>query len=84
MQKSYHDFSFKVFCVTVPKTFAGERFGVSEFFGYQKVLCIREGGITFLRRKLCVTVPKNSVEEHFDLSEKFVCRKILCIRREYH
>ena len=56
MQKSflcYHDFSFNFFCLTVPKNFVGEHFGVSENFGYRKNLCIREGvGITFLRRKL--------------------------------
>ena len=45
MQKSgYHDFSFKIFCLTVPKNFVGEHFGVSENFGYQKILCIRERG----------------------------------------
>ena len=53
MQKrGYHDFSFKIFCLTVPKNFVGEHFGVSKNFGYRKILCIREGGITFLRRKL--------------------------------
>ena len=36
------------------KNFAGEHFGVSENFGYRKMLCITEGGITFLR-KLFVT-----------------------------
>ena len=51
MQKrGYHDFSFKIFCLTVPKNFVGEHFGVSENFGYRKILCIREGGIRFLRR----------------------------------
>ena len=28
---------------------------MSENFGYRKILCIREGGITYLRRKLFVT-----------------------------
>ena len=42
----YHDFSFKIFCLTVPKNFVGEHFGVSENFGYRKILCIREGGVS--------------------------------------
>ena len=41
------------------ENFIGEHFGVSENFGYRKILCIREGrgggSITFLRRKLFVT-----------------------------
>ena len=53
MQKrGYHDFSFNIFCLTVAKNFVREHFGVSENFGYRKILYIREGGITFLRRKL--------------------------------
>ena len=39
-----HDFSFKIFCLTVPKNFVGEHFGVSENIGLPKILCIREGG----------------------------------------
>ena len=31
----YHDFSLKIFCLTVPKNFVGEPFGVSESFGYR-------------------------------------------------
>ena len=43
MQKrGYHDFSIKIFCLTVLKTFVGEPFVVSENFGYRKILCIRE------------------------------------------
>ena len=30
---SMHDFSFKFFCLTVPKNFVGEQLGVSENFG---------------------------------------------------
>ena len=30
---SMHDFSFKIFCLTVPKNFVGEHFGVSENVG---------------------------------------------------
>ena len=42
----YHDFSFKIFCLTVPKNFVGVHFGVSENFGYRKFLCIRERGVS--------------------------------------
>ena len=44
----YHVSPSKTFYLTVPKNFVGEHFGVSENFGYRKILCIREGGgITF-------------------------------------
>ena len=43
-KKGYHDFSFKIFGLTVPKIFVGEHLDVSEIFGYRKILCIREGG----------------------------------------
>ena len=33
----------KTFCHTVPKSFVGEHFGVSENFVYRKILCIRSG-----------------------------------------
>ena len=42
----YHVSSSKNFCLTVPKNFVGEHFGVSEKFGYRKILCIREGGVS--------------------------------------
>ena len=41
--REYHDFLSKIFCLTVPKKFVGEHFGVSEKFGKRKILCIREG-----------------------------------------
>ena len=45
MQKrEYHDFSVKIFCLTVPKNFVREHFGVSENFGYRQFLCIIELG----------------------------------------
>ena len=83
MQKrGYHDFEFKIFCLTVPKNFVGEHFGVSENFGYRKILCIRErGGYHVSSSKtFCLSVPKNFVGEHFGVSENFGYRKILCIR----
>ena len=39
----YHDFPSKFFCLTVPKNFVVEPFGVSEYFWYRKILCIRGG-----------------------------------------
>ena len=44
--EGYHDFSFKTFCLTVPKNFVGKHFSVSKNFGYRKILCIREGGVS--------------------------------------
>ena len=80
----YHDFSLKMFCLTIPKNFVGEHFGSSENFGYRKILCFREGGITFSIKSFFHTVSKNFIGEHFGISEKLVCRKILCMRRGYH
>ena len=37
----YHDFPSKLFCLTVPKNFLGEPFGVSENYWYRKFLCFR-------------------------------------------
>ena len=86
MQKrggGYHDFSFKIICLTVPKNFVGEHFGVSENFMYRKILCIREergGGYHVSPSKtFCHTVLKNFVGEHFGVSEKFCYRKFSCI-----
>ena len=96
MQKrGYHDFSFKdggggnhvspskTFCHTVPKNSVGEHFGVSENFGYLKILCIRERerererGVYHVSpsKTFCHTVPKTSVVEHFGVSENFVRKK---------
>ena len=41
--KAYHDFPSKLFCLTIPKNFVGEPFGVSENFWYRKSLWIRGG-----------------------------------------
>ena len=54
----------------MPKKFVGEHFGVSENFGYRKILCFREGGTTFLRRKLL----SNS-------TKKFRCGTLRCLRK---
>ena len=53
MQKrGYHDFLFKIFCLTVPKNFVGEHFGVSKISGFEKFYASERVGITLLRRKL--------------------------------
>ena len=52
----YHDFPSKSFCLTVPKNFVGEHFGVSGHFGYRKILSIREGG--------CITFPVENFLSH--------------------
>ena len=80
----YHVSPSETFCHTVPKNFVGEHFGVSEKFGYRKILCIREEEYHVSPSKtFCHTVLKNFVGEHFGVSENFVYRKILCIRRGY-
>ena len=92
MQTNYHNFLFKIFCLTVPKNFIGEHLGVSESFGYRKISCIREGVSRFSvenflshsTENFFQTVPKNFVGEHVGVSESFVYRKNLCIRRGYH
>ena len=71
MQKrGYHDFSFKIFCLTVPKNFVGEHFCVSENFGYRKILCIREGGYHVSPSKTFVTQ-----------TEKFCWGTLRCFRK---
>ena len=58
-----HDFSFKIFCLTEPKNFVGEHFGVSENFGYRKILCFRGlcHDFRFSVDFFCLTLPKNLV-----------------------
>ena len=83
MQKrGYHDFSFKIFCRRVPKTFVEESFCVSENFWYRKMLGIREGGWNhdFPSKLVCLTVPKKFVGEAFCVPEIFCYGKNLWIR----
>ena len=54
----YHDFPSKSFCLTAPKYFIGEHFGVSEKKFCRKFLCIGGGGITVLS-KLFVSQDRN-------------------------
>ena len=76
----YHDFSLKMFCLTIPKNFVGEHFGSPENFGCRKILCFREEGITFSVKSFFHTVSKNFVGVVLGSSEKFGYRKILCFR----
>ena len=65
---SYHDFPSKSFCLTVPKYFIGEHFGVSEKFFYRKFSCIRGGASRFCRNFLSYrTETKSFVKENFCL-----------------
>ena len=76
----YHDFSFKIFCLTVPKISLGNT------SVYQKISAIEKfyapqrggGGITFLRRKLFVTQYRK-----ISLGNTSVFQKILCIAKIY-
>ena len=54
----YHDFPSKSFCLTVPKYFIGEHFGVSEKFFYRKFSCIGRGGHHGSVEIFCLTGPK--------------------------
>ena len=71
------------FCLTVPKYFIGEHFGVSEKFFYRKLSCIGGGGghhgfvEFFLSHR---TETKSFVKEHFCFPEIFWYRKNLWIR----
>ena len=69
--REYHDFSFKIFCLTVPKNFVGEHFGVSEKFGYQKFYASERGVSGF------------SVENFVSHSTKKFCRGTLRFFRKF-
>ena len=69
-------FSVEIFCLIVLKNFVAEHFSVSENFGFQKTLSIKEGGITFPRGTFFhLTVPIKIVGEHICVSEEFWYRK---------
>ena len=53
----YHDFPSKSFCLTAPKYFIGEHFGVSENFFNRKFSCIGGGHHGFVEI-FCLTGPK--------------------------
>ena len=72
------------FCLTVPKNFLGEPFGISEKFWYRKILCIWGGEgrdyHEFPSKKFCLTVSENFVGELFCVSEELWYRKFLGTR----
>ena len=69
------------FCLTVPKYFIGEHFGVSENFFYRKFSCIRGGASWFCRNFLSHrTETESFVKEPFCFPEVFWYRKNLWIR----
>ena len=57
----YHVFPSKSFCLTVPKYFIGEHFGVSKKFFYRKFSCIEGGGHHSFVETFCLTGPKRKV-----------------------
>ena len=59
------------FCLTVPKNFIGEHFGVSENFGYRKIFCIREGGGYHVSRRKLLS----------HSTEKFCWGTLRCFRK---
>ena len=80
MQKrGYHDFSFKIFRLTVPKNFVEVPFCAvfQKISGREKYFMDKRGGITIFRRSFCLTVLKYFIGEHFGVSEKFFYRKFL-------
>ena len=74
----------KFFCLTVPKNFVGEHFGVSEISGSEKFYASERrggGGIKFLGRKLFVTqyqkisLGNTSVSQKISSSQNFMHKK---------
>ncbi len=64
-RKKYQDFGSKIYCLTVPKTFAGEHFRMSLISGIEKFFCLRALFHDFSSNFFCLTVPKHFVEEPF-------------------
>ena len=70
------------FCLTVPKHFIVEHFGVSEKFFYRKFSCIGGGGITVLSNFFSHrTETKSFVKEPFCFPEIFLYRKKFMVKR---
>ena len=59
-----HDFLSKIFCLTVPKIFVGESFGVS-LLRVSKNFMLQRVMSQFFVEFFCLTVPENFVEEPF-------------------
>ena len=83
--RGYHDFSSKCFCLTVPKKFVRENFGVLENSGYRKFLGRRRGHSYFPLKNFRFTVPKKIVWEPFCVSEQLCYVKHFMYKRAgYH
>ena len=65
-----HDFSFEIFCLTVPKNFSGEPFRVSLISGIEKFYAseVYFRIFDFLSTFFCLTVPKIFEGEPFRVS----------------
>ena len=86
MQKKggYHDFSFKIFGLTLPKISLGNTSVYQKISGIEKFYASERGVSRSPPKTFCHTVPKNFVGEHFGKSENYVYRKTLCIISGYH
>ena len=63
----YQDFTSKIYCLTVPKSFVWESFTVELFSGTEKVR--RRGGYQdFTSKNFCLTMPKTPVGESFTVA----------------
>ena len=70
-RREYHDFLSKIFCLTVPKNFAGEPFSaVLQKFPVAKKFLDKGGGEyqDFPSKIFCHTVPKISVGASFTVA----------------
>ena len=66
----------QIFCLTLPRNFVGEQFGVSEKNVYRKILCIKMGYHQTPLNKHFLTVTMKFVGEHFCVSNEFWYRNI--------
>ena len=71
------------FCLTVPKYFIGEHFGVSENIFYRKFSCIRGGGASWFCRNFLShrTETESFVKEPFCVPQVFWYRKTFMDKR---
>ena len=73
--KGYHDFSSKLFCLTIPKNFGGEPSGFSENLWYRKFFMLQRvmsRFSIFCQNFFRLTVPKISVGEPFSALEGYI------------
>ena len=80
----HHEFPSELCCLTIPKKFVKEPFGVSKSFVYRKVFCISGVYHKFLSKVICLSLPRIFVVEIFCDSVKFWYREVLQIREKFH